>query len=123
MSTSERQKYLNAGYWNAEGIAWYAPKKSSEPIYRLSNPNNGNEHHYTKSKSEKDWLVGLGWRYDCIAWYSDTDKVIPIYRHYHPIQRTGNHHYTTSKGESNHIVKYEGWRYEGISFYVSKAGG
>lgn len=123
VSTSERQKYLNAGNWNAEGIAWYAPKKSSEPIYRLSNPNNGNEHHYTKSKSEKDWLVGLGWRYDCIAWYSDTDKVIPIYRHYHPIQRTGNHHYTTSKGESDHIVKYEGWRYEGVSFYVSKAGG
>ena len=122
-STTERQRYLNAGNWNSEGIAWYAPKKSSEPIYRLSNPNNGNEHHYTKSKSEKDWLVGLGWHYDCIAWYSDTDKIVPIYRHYHPIQRTGNHHYTTSKGESNHIVKYEGWRYEGISFYVSKAGG
>ena len=122
-STTERQRYLNAGNWNSEGIAWYAPKKSSEPIYRLSNPNNGNEHHYTKSKSEKDWLVGLGWHYDCIAWYSDTDKIVPIYRHYHPIQRTGNHHYTTSKGESDHIVKYEGWRYEGISFYVSKAGG
>lgn len=122
-STSERQKYLNAGNWNSEGIAWYAPKTSSEPIYRLSNPNNGNEHHYTKSKSEKDWLVGLGWHYDCIAWYSDTDKIVPIYRHYHPIQRTGNHHYTTSKGESDHIVRYEGWRYEGISFYVSKAGG
>ena len=122
-STSERQRYLNAGNWNAEGIAWYAPKKSSEPIYRLSNPNNGNEHHYTKSKSEKDWLVSLGWKYDCIAWYSDTDKTVPIYRHYHPIQRTGNHHYTTSKGESDHIVKYEGWKYEGIAFYVSKAGG
>ena len=122
-SSSERQTYLNAGYWNAEGIAWYAPKKSSEPIYRLSNPNNGNEHHYTKSKVEKDWLVGLGWHYDCVAWYSDTDKTVPIYRHYHPIQRTGNHHYTTSKGESDYIVKYEGWNYEGISFYVSKAGG
>ena len=120
-STSERQRYLNAGNWNSEGVAWYAPKKSSEPIYRLSNPNNGDEHHYTKSKSEKDWLVGLGWKYDCIAWYSDTDKTVPIYRHYHPIQRTGNHHYTTSKGESDHIVKYEGWRYEGIAFYVSKA--
>ena len=123
VSTSERQRYLNAGNWNAEGIAWYAPKTSSEPIYRLSNPNNGNEHHYTKSKSEKDWLVGLGWKYDCIAWYSDIDKTVPIYRHYHPIQRTGNHHYTTSKGESDHIVKYEGWKYEGIAFYVSKAGG
>ena len=122
-STTERSQYLKVGTWRSEGVAWYAPRKSSEPIYRLSNPNNGNEHHYTKSLKEKDWLVGLGWRYDCIAWYSDTDKLVPIYRHYHPIQRTGNHHYTTSKGESNHIVKYEGWRYEGISFYVSKAGG
>ena len=122
-STAERKKYLNAGNWKAEGVAWYAPETSSQPIYRLSNPNNGNEHHYTKSKSEKDWLVSLGWKYDCIAWYSDTNKTVPIYRHYHPIQRTGNHHYTTSKGESNYIVKYEGWRYEGISFYVSKAGG
>lgn len=122
-STTERSQYLKVGNWKSEGVAWYAPRKSSEPIYRLSNPNNGNEHHYTKSLKEKDWLVGLGWRYDCIAWYSDTDKLVPIYRHYHPIQRTGNHHYTTSKGESNHIVKYEGWKYEGISFYVSKAGG
>ena len=122
-STTERSQYLKVGTWRSEGVAWYAPRKSSEPIYRLSNPNNGNEHHYTKSLKEKDWLVGLGWRYDCIAWYSDTDKLVPIYRHYHPIQRTGNHHYTTSKGESNHIVKYEGWKYEGISFYVSKAGG
>ena len=122
-STTERSQYLRNANWKSEGIAWYAPRKSSEPIYRVSNPNNGNEHHYTKSLKEKDWLVGLGWRYDCIAWYSDTDKLVPIYRHYHPIQRTGNHHYTTSKGESDHIVKYEGWRYEGISFYVSKAGG
>lgn len=120
---AERQNYLKAGNWKSEGIAWYAPKKSSQPIYRLSNPNNGNEHHYTKSKSEKDWLVSLGWKYDCIAWYSDTNKTVPIYRHYHPTQRTGNHHYTTSKGESNHIVKNEGWKYEGVSFYVSKAGG
>ena len=123
MSASERRRYLNAGNWNAEGIAWYAPKTSDEPIYRVSNPNNGYEHHYTKSKLEKDWLVALGWKYDGIAWYSDPNKAVPIYRHYHPVQRTGNHHYTTSKGESEHIVKYEGWRYEGIAFYACKAGG
>ena len=124
-SMAERQA-LSTGKntnWRTEGIAWYAPKKSSEPIYRLSNPNNGSEHHYTNSKKEKDWLVGLGWRYEGVAWYSDTNKVVPIYRHYHPRQRTGNHHFTTSKGESDHIVKYEGWRYEGVGFYVSKPGG
>ena len=56
-----------------------------------SNTNNGNEHHYTKSKSEKNWLVSLGWN----------DEVI-------------------SKGESNYIVKNEGWKYEGISWYAAK---
>ena len=124
-SMAERQALSTGKHtnWRTEGIAWYAPKKSSEPIYRLSNPNNGSEHHYTNSKKEKDWLVGLGWRYEGIAWYSDTNKVVPIYRHYHPRQRTGNHHFTTSKGESDHIVKYEGWNYEGIGFYVSKPGG
>lgn len=96
--------------------------KSSEPIYRVSNPNNGSEHHYTKSKEEKDWLVSLGWKDEGIAWYSDTKHSVPVYRLYHPIQRTGNHHYTTSKGESDYIAMYEGWKYEGISFYVSKAG-
>ena len=68
-------------------------------------------------------MVSLGWRNEGTAWYSDPSKKVPIYRHYHPKQRTGNHHYTTSKGESDHIVKYEGWNYEGIAFYVSKAGG
>lgn len=121
-SAYERQVCVNLGVWNAEGIAWYSPKVSSEPIYRVSNPNNGYEHHYTKSKSEKDWLVSLGWRDEGIAFYSDTEGRIPVYRHYHPIQRTGNHHYTTSKGESDHIVKYERWRYEGVSWYVTKAG-
>ena len=119
----ERKEYLMKQNWRSEGIAWYAPEISNEPIYRVSNPNNGNEHHYTKSISERNWLVSLGWKDEGIAWYSDPSKKVPIYRHYHPKQRTGNHHYTTSKGESDHIVKYEGWNYEGIAFYVSKAGG
>ncbi|MDO4805077.1 MAG: MBG domain-containing protein [Lachnospiraceae bacterium] len=115
----EKQNCINSG-WVDEGIAWYAPKKSNTPIYRVSNPNNGSEHHYTKSKSEKDWLVGLGWLDEGIAWYSDDAKTVPVYRHYHPIQKTGNHHYTTSKHESNHIVQYEGWKYEGVCWYAAK---
>ena len=118
-SVVERQACISNG-WNDEGIAWYAPRSSDTPIYRVMNPNNKNEHFYTKSKSEKDWLVGLGWRDEGIAWYSDDAKTVPIYRHYHPVQRTGNHHYTASKGESDHIVKYEGWKYEGIGSYAAK---
>ena len=118
-SVVERQACISNG-WNDEGIAWYAPRSSDTPIYRVMNPNNKNEHFYTKSESEKDWLVGLGWRDEGIAWYSDDAKTVPIYRHYHPVQRTGNHHYTASKGESDHIVKYEGWKYEGIGSYAAK---
>lgn len=56
----ERKEYLLRQNWKSEGIAWYAPEISNEPIYRVSNPNNGNEHHYTKSVTEKNWLVTLG---------------------------------------------------------------
>lgn len=116
-SDAEKQNCIKSG-WNAEGIAWISPKRSKEPVYRVSNPNNGGEHHYTKSAKEKDNLVSLGWRYEGIAWYSDTKKTIPVYRLYHPIQRTGNHHYTTSAYERDYISKNEGWRKEGIAWYV-----
>lgn len=122
LSLSEKESCVKTG-WKAEGIAWYAPKKSRTPIYRLSNPNNYGEHHYTKSANEKDMLVKQGWRYEGIGWYSDDSKTIPVYRHYHPSQKTGNHHYTTSKGESDHIVRYQGWKYEGVSWYAARVGG
>ena len=105
--------------WHGEGIGWYAPKTSKSPVYRVYNPNAG-EHFYTSSLRERDWLVSLGWRNEGIGWYSDDEKSIPVYRHYHPVQKTGNHHYTTSKGESDYIVKHGGWRYEGIAWYAVK---
>ena len=120
-NAQERNNCVGWG-WNAEGIAWYSPKTSNKPVYRVMNPNNYSEHHYTMSVKERDWLVSLGWRNEGIAFYS-SEEGVPVYRHYHPIQRTGNHHYTTSSGESNHIVKYEGWNYEGVCWKVSKAGG
>lgn len=122
----ERDNCVNLWGWNGEGIAWYSPKKSDYPVYRVMNPNNKSEHHYTVSVSERDWLVSLGWRNEGIAFYSSGNKNskngYPVYRHYHPIQRTGNHHYTTSKYESDHIVAEEGWRYEDICWYVNKMG-
>ena len=114
-SKTERDTLIKAK-WNNEGIAWYSPKVSSEPIYRLYA---ANQHHYTKSKTERDYLISLGWKNEGTAWYSNTSKKVPVYRHYN--KKSGQHHYTTSKGESNAIVK-QGWKYEGISFYVSKAG-
>ncbi len=114
-SKYERDILVQRG-WHGEGIGWYAPKTSDKPVYRLYNPNSG-EHHYTASQYERDWLSGLGWRYEGICWYSADKDGVPVYRHYHPRQKTGNHHYTTSKGESVHICRYEGWTYEGIGWY------
>ena len=120
-NAKERDNCVGWG-WNAEGIAWFSPRISNKPVYRVMNPNNQSEHHYTMSVKERDWLVRLGWRNEGIAFYS-SETGAPVYRHYHPRQKTGNHHYTTSKGESDHIVKYEGWKYEGVCWKVSKAGG
>lgn len=118
-SRTEKEQLVESG-WRDEGIGWLSPKKSETPVFRLYNPNNG-EHHYTRSAIERDWLRCLGWRYEGICWYSDDDKQVPVLRHYHPVQKTGNHHYTTSKGESCHIINNEGWNYEGIGWYGAKA--
>lgn len=38
-------------------------------MHRLYNPNSG-EHFYTRTHSERDHLVDIGWQYEGIGWYS-----------------------------------------------------
>jgi len=46
-------------------------KFTTTPVYRAYNPNaKMGTHHYTKSKSEYDTIVKLGWRAEKIAWYA-----------------------------------------------------
>ena len=101
--------------WRAEGIGWYAPRKSSRPVYRLYNPNAG-DHHYTMEPAEKDMLVRVGWNYEGIGWYSDTGKDVPLYRQYNPNAKAGSHNYTTNRDENDMLVRL-GWKGEGIGWY------
>ena len=52
------------------GIGWLAPQSSNTPVYRQYNPNAfANNHNYTTSQSENNWLVSIGWRAEGIGWY------------------------------------------------------
>ena len=78
VSAAEKKTLVNAG-WKYEGIGWYSVKKSDKDkiaIYRLYNPNctGAGAHHYTKEKTERDYLISLGWRDEGIAWYGYTTK-------------------------------------------------
>ena len=123
-NTTERMNLVLAG-WNYEGIAWYAPERSTVPVYRLYNPNAG-DHHYTTSEVEKESLKKTGWKYEGIGWYSDDSKGtnengevvgnVKLYRLYNPNAIAGAHHYTIDKGEADVLVN-AGWQAEGIGWY------
>lgn len=105
--------------WNYEGVGWVAPVKSSEPVYRLYNPNAG-DHHYTTSAPEKDMLVKAGWNYEGIGWYSADSsypKRAPLYREYNPNAKSGAHNFTLNKAEDNYLGSI-GWKQEGTAWYA-----
>ena len=120
-STAERDSLVNGG-WAYESIGWWAPKKSSTPVYRLYNkwvP--GGDHHYTMDKSEYDHLCSVGWTGEGIGWYSDDEQTIPVYREYNPWATTGTHNYTASRSEHDMLTSV-GWRDEGIGWYGVEPG-
>ncbi|GEM_PF-6812043 len=106
--------------WSFEGIGWFAPAHSNQPVYRMYNPNAG-DHHYTLSPSERDMLIRVGWNYEGIGWYSDELRRVPLYRQYNPNAKAGSHNFTTSVSENSHLVSV-GWRAEGISWYAVSGG-
>ena len=120
-SSSERSSLVGVG-WTAEGIGWYAPSKSEEPVFRLYNPYApGGDHHYTTSVQERDALKSVGWRDEGIGWFSDTAKTVAILRQYNPYAQTGTHNYTSDKHENDVLVS-KGWRAEGVGWYGTQAG-
>lgn len=119
-SVNEWSTLLDRG-WVAEGIGWYAPKKSDTPVYRLCNPILG-DHHYTTSKYERDTLTEEhGWVYEGIGWYSDDRERVPVYREFNPELTSGSHNYTTGKNEHDYLVS-AGWADEQIAWYAVKEG-
>ena len=73
---AEKTMLVSLG-WNDEGIGWYSaqdaegdPLENAAPLYRQYNPNAyANNHNYTTSRAENDWLVSLGWKAEGIGWY------------------------------------------------------
>lgn len=87
-------------------------------MYRLYNPNSG-EHFYTASISERNGVVGSGWRYEGVGWYAPTVSDIPVFRLYNP--NAGDHHYTTDPDERGSLLAL-GWRDEGVGWYSDAKG-
>ncbi|MBQ9609072.1 MAG: hypothetical protein IJV15_06455 [Lachnospiraceae bacterium] len=94
-------------------------KEKTEEMYRLYNPNSG-EHFYTANATERDNLVGYGWRYEGVGWNAPVKSDFPVYRLYNP--NAGDHHYTTSVDEKDNLVSL-GWKYEGIGWYSTGTDG
>lgn len=103
--------------WKYEGRSWVAPSTSEIPVYRLSNPNAKNEHHYTADVKEYENLAKLGWNPEGVAWYSLKESDYPLYRLYNPNAKTGTHHYTLDLTEKEALIQ-AGWKDEGIAFYA-----
>ncbi len=114
-NAKEKDALVKMG-WQYEGVGWYAPEKSSTPVYRLYNPNNGGDHHYTKNKKEYDALVKAGWIGEDVRWYSDDTESVPVYREYNPGAAIRNHNYTANKKEHDALIGF-GWKNEGIGWY------
>ena len=79
---------------------------------RLYNQWSG-EHFYTANKTEKSYLVSIGWTDEGVGWYAPStgDKVYRLYNPY-----SGEHHYTMSSTERDTLDKL-GWDYEGVGWY------
>lgn len=57
--------------WKSEGVAFHAPKTSSNPVYRVFNAGAGlGAHFVTGDTYEKNSLVSRGWKYEGIACYA-----------------------------------------------------
>ena len=61
--------------WVSDGVAFWAPKTSSVPVYRLWNPymtaaGGAGSHLWTTSKAEVDTLTPTGWRFEGTSWHA-----------------------------------------------------
>ncbi len=86
------------------------------PMYRLYNPNSG-EHFYTKDTTERQTLIGIGWKDESVGWYAPVNIGDPVYRLYNGKGRIGEHHYTRNKEERDKLIA-AGWKDEGIGWYA-----
>lgn len=81
-SVAEKDWLVSLG-WNDEGICWYTDEATGDDacgnVYRVYNPNaNGGpgSHMYLTNRTEKDWLVSLGWNDEDVAFMSAHDNEV-----------------------------------------------
>lgn len=115
----EWSSLLGSG-WQADGVGWYAPKKSNSPVYQLNNPKRGG-HRYTLSKVKRNLLMLTGWQYEGISWYSSDDKAVPIYRQVNPNGNVNFYHFTDQKQEAESL-KQSGWKSKRTAWYGMQGG-
>lgn len=80
------------------------PQAGVTALHRLRNPNTG-KHYYTPNTGEKDFLVGLGWRYEKDEGFIPTVQLAnstEIYKLYNNI--SGTHLYTENAGTRDAIL-------------------
>lgn len=111
-NNGEANSLLRAG-WTYEGVAWKAPKTSTEKVYRLYNPNTG-DHLFTANAKEAEAVAKMGWSKEGTGFYSSTSKYAAVYRLYN--QKKDTHHYTANWDEKQALIA-TGWIDEGIAFY------
>ena len=106
------------GKWNNEGIGWYAPVFSENPVYRVYNSKTG-EHVFTKDANEKKTLVAAGWNDEGVAFYSDDSEGVAVYRQFNTkaASSVASHNFTTDANEKTVLTTKYGWNDEGIAWY------
>ena len=124
--------------WRQENIAWYSPNLPAPSSYaastqgdfvyvwRLYDKGRTGDHIYLVYGTEMKQYLADGWVVDKGAGFWTLKKgatingrtTIPIYRAYNYRLGRGKHHYTPSKVEYDKICKNNGWKPEGVKFYV-----
>jgi peptidoglycan hydrolase-like amidase len=135
LSAEERDRVRNkytTNQWRYEGspfTAFSSNVANTKPIYRFWSPKY-RAHFYTISANEKNTVIAKyssqEWRYEGVNFYAYNRQVsnsVPVYRFWSSQNRA--HFYTTSPGEKtciiNNYTSWE-WRYEGVAFWVPRAG-
>ena len=143
--TKSKKEYDSCGSgsykdWRQENVAWYSPNMKAPASYaqstqgdyvyvwRLYDKGRTGDHIYLTYGAEMKQYLANGWVVDKGAGFWTLKKgttmngrtTIPIYRAYNPKLKRGKHHYTPSKVEYDKICKNNGWKPEGVKFYVIK---
>ena len=118
--------------WRQEGIAWYAPAGRETQsydsslgfvyVYRLYDKGRTGDHIYLTPGAEMNKYLAQGWVIDKGAGFWSVpkgfDRQQVVYRQVNNKLNRGKHHYTPSKTEYETNIAKNGWKGEGIKFYV-----